>query len=239
MTRQIRTWHECETVKGEPKRWDVRINGVPVPGGSIVQTGEEAFQVLYPRLAPRTFGSLEEAKQRIELAQPITKAGLAVGKPLEDVDDEDLISPDEAGELLGLSRFRVNAMVANGVLAGIRKNGRVLVSRASVEAKRDRVSNNGPTGRFAHAFVEYRTEAPDEALFIVEIDTEDAREYEEARYFVQSVVDGGEPGCVEALNYHQAMARCAQARRSGDPLPTGPIPFKAFRAGLLGAPART
>ena len=153
MTRQIRTWHEREGAEGEPRCWDVRINGAPVPGGCIVQTDDGAFEVRYPRLATRTVPTLEEAKRRIELAPPITRPGMAVGKLLDDADENDLISPDEAGELLGLSRFRVNAMVANGVLAGTRHDGRVLVSRASVEARRARTATDGPAGRFARAFV--------------------------------------------------------------------------------------
>ena len=63
MTRQIRTWHEREGAEGEPRCWDVRINGAPVPGGCIVQTDDGAFEVRYPRLATRTVPTLEEAKR--------------------------------------------------------------------------------------------------------------------------------------------------------------------------------
>ena len=234
MTRQIRTWHEREGAEGEPRCWDVRINGAPVPGGCIVQTDDGAFEVRYPRLATRTVPTLEEAKRRIELAPPITRPGMAVGKLLDDADENDLISPDEAGELLGLSRFRVNAMVANGVLAGTRHDGRVLVSRASVEARRARTATDGPAGRFARAFVEYWADEPDGTPVILEVDVEDAREYEEAKRFVRAVVDGEEPGRVEVLDYRRAMARCTRAKRSENGL-SGPIPFKSFEAARAGA----
>ena len=125
-------------------------------------------------------------------------------------------------------------MVANGVLAGTRHDGRVLVSRASVEARRARTATDGPAGRFARAFVEYWADEPDGTPVILEVDVEDAREYEEAKRSVRAVVDGEEPGRVEVLDYRRAMARCTRAKRSENGL-SGPIPFKSFEAARAGA----
>ena len=133
-----------------------------------------------------------------------------------------------------MSRFRINAMVANGALAGTRQDGRVLVSHASVEARRARTATDGPAGGFACAFVEYREDEADGTPVVLEVDVEDAREYAEAKRFVQAVVDGEAPGHVEVLDYRWAMESCTQAKRSANEL-AGPIPFKSFEAARASA----
>lgn len=104
----------------------------PVPGGYIEKTAE-GFEIHYPHLPLKKLTTLEEAKRSLELAPPISTAGLKVGRIADE--DSDLISSAEAGEILGVSRFRVNAMVASGVLPGRRDNGKILVDRAAAEQK--------------------------------------------------------------------------------------------------------
>ena len=117
MSTQVRTWTEYCGAEGEPSRWDLSINDRPVPGGYI----EKTVEIHYPHLPLKTLTTLEEAKRSLELAPPISTAGLKVGRMADE--NSDLISSAEAGEILGVSRFRVNAMVASGVLPGRRNNG--------------------------------------------------------------------------------------------------------------------
>ena len=132
MSTQVRTWTEYCGAEGEPSRWDLSINDRPVPGGYIEKTAE-GFEIHYPHLPLKKLTTLEEAKRSLELAPPISTAGLKVGRIADE--DSDLISSAEAGEILGVSRFRVNAMVASGVLPGRRDNGKILVDRAAAEQK--------------------------------------------------------------------------------------------------------
>lgn len=132
MSTQVRTWTEYCGAEGEPSRWDLSINDRPVPGGYIEKTAE-GFEIHYPHLPLKKLTTLEEAKRSLELAPPISTAGLKVGRMADE--DSDLISSAEAGEILGVSRFRVNAMVASGVLPGRRDNGKILVDRAAAEQK--------------------------------------------------------------------------------------------------------
>lgn len=218
MSRQIRTWHEQETGEDSPRRWNVAINGKPVPGGYIEQITESAFEIHYPHLEPKTFDTLEEAKRRIELAPPVSRGDMAVACPAPE-EATDLLTADEAGELLGVSRFRINAMVANGALAGRRSGGRTLVSRASVEAKRARKDDQGPIGRFAHVFICYRPASLDTPWRLAEIDPEDTGSMDEAKTFLQAVVDNELPGTADVLDYRQAMALRAKARRALGEMP--------------------
>lgn len=110
MSTQVRTWTEYCGAEGEPSRWDLSINDRPVPGGYIEKTAE-GFEIHYPHLPLKKLTTLEEAKRSLELAPPISTAGLKVGRIADE--DSDLISSAEAGEILGVSRFRVNAMVAS------------------------------------------------------------------------------------------------------------------------------
>jgi hypothetical protein len=232
MTRQIRTWHERDATDGEPRRWDVAINDVPVPGGYVAETADGRFAIHYPRLESKVVDTLDEAKRRIELAPPVTKGAMAIANPLDDDAEEDLISTDEAGELLGVSRFRVNAMVANGVLAGKQADGKTLVSRVSVEARKSRPETSGPVGRFAHTFICYYPDGGAEACRIVEIDPAMPEQIDGAKAFLQAVIDGEGAAQVDVLDYRQAMALCAKARRSGGAAAAAaqPISFREFEA---------
>ena len=230
MTRQIRTWHESDTASGAPRRWTVSINDTPIPGGYVEETDNGRFEIHYPRLEPRTFDTLDEAKRRIELAPPITKGTMAIANPVDDEEGDEFLSTDEAGEMLGISRYRVNAMVANGVLAGKRAGGRTLVSRRSVEARLSRSTSSGPIGRFAHTFICYYPGGNAEAYRIVEIDPERPEQIEAAKAFLQEIIDAGGPAQADVLDYRQAMPLCAKAKHAGITEAAKPIPYREFAA---------
>ena len=156
MSTQVRTWTEYCGAEGEPSRWDLSINDRPVPGGYIEKTAE-GFEIHYPHLPLKKLTTLEEAKRSLELAPPISTAGLKVGRIADE--DSDLISSAEAGEILGVSRFRVNAMVASGVLPGRRDNGKILVDRAAAEQKAAQGLPEGPQGKFANLSCSTRQQA--------------------------------------------------------------------------------
>lgn len=228
MTRQIRTWQEHDSTEGEPRRWNVLINGTPVPGGFVEETADGRFEIHYPRLQPKAFDSLDEAKRRIELAPPITKGALAIANPVESAEEE-LLSTDEAGALLGVSRYRINAMVANGVLAGKRSGGRTLVSRASVESRLSRMEPSGPVGRFAHTFICYYPNGSAETYRIIEIDPDQSEQIEAAREFLQAIVDAEGNAQADVLDYRQAMSLCARAKQAGIFESAKPISFREFQ----------
>lgn len=132
MSRQIRTWEEgVDEATGRP-RWDVLINGRPVPGGYVVQTGSGEFEAHYPHVAAFTRPTLAEAKERLEWAPPVTSGMARIASPVED-DEEGFVSTEEAARALGVSVYRVNAMVADGKLAARRAaDGSAEVSRGSL-----------------------------------------------------------------------------------------------------------
>ena len=170
MSTQVRTWTEHCGAEGEPSRWDLSINDRPVPGGYIEKTAE-GFEIHYPHLPLKKLTTLEEAKRSLELAPPISTAGLKVGRIADE--DSDLISSAEAGEILGVSRFRVNAMVASGVLPGRRDNGKILVDRAAAEQKAAQGLSEGPQGKFANLFLFYAP-AGERTQYVAELEADDA-----------------------------------------------------------------
>lgn len=138
MSHQERTWVETKDEATGLPRWNVLINGTPVPGGYVLQTAESSFEVHYPHVETFSKPSLAEAKERVEWAPPITLGSLRIAREAADDASDSFLDPEQAGELLGVSRYRVNAMVANGRLAARRAaDGSRLVSRASVQALLD------------------------------------------------------------------------------------------------------
>ena len=103
-------------------------------------------------------------------------------------ENSDLISSAEAGEILGVSRFRVNAMVASGVLPGRRNNGKILVDRAAAEQKAAQSLSEGPQGKFANLFLFYAP-AGERTQYVAELEADDADSIERARAFQQESVD--------------------------------------------------
>ncbi len=197
MSTQIRTWTEHCNAEGEPLRWELAINDRPVPGGYIEKTAD-GFEIHYPHLASKTHATLDEAKRCLELAPPISTAGLKVEKIANE--DSDLISTTEAGEMLGISRFRVNAMVASGVLPGRRDNGKILVDRAAVERKAAQGSSEGPQGKFASLFLFYAP-ADERVQYVAELEADNVDTIERARTFVQEVMEDDSDDAVEVRDY--------------------------------------
>lgn len=133
MSHQERTWVETvDDATGRP-RWNVLINGTPVPGGYIVQDDAGAYEVHYPHIAPFTRATLAEAKERVEWVPPITSGVARIAAEVNN-DPKGFLDPDAAAERLGISVYRVNAMVANGKLAARRRpDGTPEVSASSLE----------------------------------------------------------------------------------------------------------
>ena len=168
-----------------------------MPGGYIEKTAE-GFEIHYPHLPLKKLTTLEEAKRSLELAPPISTAGLKVGRMADE--DSDLISSAEAGEILGVSRFRVNAMVASGVLPGRRDNGKILVDRAAAEQKAAQGLSEEPQGKFANLFLFYAP-AGERTQYVAELETDDADSIERARAFAQEVMEDESEDAVEVRDY--------------------------------------
>jgi hypothetical protein len=140
MTSYVRTWVEQINEATGLRRWSVCINDTPVPGGYIEECGAGCLEVYYPHLQMQIFDSLQDAKNLIEFLPPLTSDGLPVGSET-DAGDE-LISTEKAGSFLGVSRFRINAMIVNGALAAAKREGQYLVGRESVERYRAQMSKD-------------------------------------------------------------------------------------------------
>lgn len=135
MSHQARTWVETKDEATGLARWDVLINGTPVPGGYVLQREPGAFEAHYPHVAPFTKPTLAAAQERLEWAPPVTAGVARIGREAPADPDDELLDLARVGELLGVSAPRVSAMIANGRLAARRAaDGTRLVSRASVEA---------------------------------------------------------------------------------------------------------
>ncbi len=133
MSHQERSWVEgVDEATGKP-RWDVLVNGVPVPNGYVLQAAPDAFEVHYPHVAPFTRPTLAEAKERVEWAPPITFGVARIAREIVE-DPSGFTSTAQAAEALGVSVYRVNAMVANGKLKARRRpDGAAEVARASLD----------------------------------------------------------------------------------------------------------
>ena len=214
MTTQIRTWEEVPETEDTPRSWYVSINGTPVPGGYIEKL-EDGYRIHYPHLASKTFKTLKEAKYAIEKAPPVSREGMKIGKVVSNADEDELISTEEAADMLGVTRYRVNAMVANGVLAGTRRDGQTLVSRSSVEAKINRTST-GPAGKFAHTFICYYPPLGEGSWIMAEVDTDEEDQVDVANQLIESISNSDSQENAEVLDYHGAMARFAKVRKGLD-----------------------
>lgn len=200
MTTQIRSWVEViEEGAEEPTRWNLFINKRPVPGG-YVERCDEGFRIHYPHLAGKVLPTLDEAKHRLELAPPVFRESLKIGRIAKE--GSDLITSEEAGEMLGVSRFRVNAMVASGVLAGRRSEGCTLVDRQSVERHLTKAEVKGPRGQFANRFLFYQSTDSDNTLYVAEIDADDADEIAAAKSFTR-VIQETEVGIAVVFSYSE------------------------------------
>lgn len=196
MSTQTRTWTEHCNEKGEPFRWDLAINGVPVPGGFVVKSNE-GFEIHYPHMDAKTIDTLDEAKRRLELAPPISKTGLKIDREADE--GSELITTEEAGSILGISRFRINAMVSSGILPGKRQGGQTLVDRDAVLRKASMEAEPGPQGKFANLFLFYEPEG-EGIQYFCEVDADDQQLVEDAKEFVRDIMSD-ESDRVEVRDY--------------------------------------
>ena len=134
MSHQERTWVKTSDEQTGKPRWNVLVNGKPVPGGFVLELGEEQFEAHYPHIEPFVKPTLREAQERLEWAPPITHGVSRIGAEIDD-DPAGFVSVGDAAAKLGVSAFRVNAMVANGKLAARRApDGSAQVGCSSLEA---------------------------------------------------------------------------------------------------------
>lgn len=215
MTKQIRNWEETLIEKTGQRQWKLFINENPVPDGYILELSENEFELHYPHLKPRVCETLIEAKHRLEAAPPITKGELPIRRKADEA-SEDLITVAEAGELLGKSRYRINAMVVNGALVAQKIDGELFISRKSVETILARRDAAGPSGRFANLFVSYLPNGKEHEFTIYEIDHENNEHVTYAQCFVERMNDETVIGIARILDYRAAMMLCSYARRALD-----------------------
>ncbi len=143
MSHQERTWVKTSDERSGKPRWDVLINGKPVPGGFVLELGDGRFEAHYPHIEPFVKPTLREAQERLEWAPPITHGVSRIGTEIEE-DLAGFVSVDDAAAKLGVSVFRVNAMVANGKLAARRaSDGSAQIGCGSLEALLAKENGNG------------------------------------------------------------------------------------------------
>lgn len=225
-----RTW---EVVKAqeteEPIRWNMLIDGEPVDGAYIERVVDEGYALHFPRLVPSTMSNLENAKHALENAPLCKSKGISIRRPAVLSADDELVSVEDATQMLGVVRPRINAMVANGVLAATRKDGAVFISKKSVLKRAGQESASGPKGRFANRFVQYFPNVEEDAFVLLEVDMEDEEQINEARSFVERVrADEESTAGARVVGYKTAMKlRTSQDLVSGN-AHNGIIPFSWF-----------
>lgn len=226
----VRTWAPVAAQENdEPTRWDMLLDGEPVEGAYIERVESGEYMLHFPRLVPSTMKSLENAQHALENAPLCRSRGIQIRRPAALSDDDELVSIDEAAHMLEVARPRINAMVANGVLAATRKDGAVLISKKSLLKRLGQESTNGPKGRFANRFVQYFPNIEEDAFVLLEVDMEDEEQLNEARAFVERVrADEESVAGARVVGYKTAMKlRSSQDLMSGDEL-NGIIPFSWF-----------
>lgn len=220
-----RTWcvGHCDDA-GLADRWDMMIDGRPLEGAYIERTEQGSYALRFPRLTETTVQSLETAMRILEEAPLTKRRGIAIGRQATEEDPAAFASISEACELLGVSRSRVTAMVANGVLSAKRVDGEVVVGRSSLGCC-DSEGLSGPRGRFANRFVQYYPDARKREFLLVEVDAADESQVLEAKAFVDRVRnDGNHPGGARLIGYRAAMRQrsssyCASSDDEGVFLP--------------------
>jgi hypothetical protein len=133
MSTQVRTWEKTTDPETGRQRWDVSINGVKVPGGYVIETSDGQFEAHYPHIVPFLKPTLEQAKERLEWAPPVTYGVARIAREV-DTDQLGFVDLAKAADKLGISEARVRAMVADGKIAAKRgKNGEALASLTSLD----------------------------------------------------------------------------------------------------------
>ena len=202
-----RTFEEVkDEATGEVVRWNLLQDDKYIEGAYIEKVDEEAFGLHFPRLEYRTVPTLSIAKAIFIDAPLLKRRCIAIGHQSSETQRDAFVTLSEAAELLELSRARVGAMVANGVLSAKEFDGEALVSRKSIERKLGTQDINGPSGKFANQFVQYFPDSSVNEFYLAEVDAMNANALEAAKGFVNDV-QGNEkhPGGARLVSYKSAM----------------------------------
>lgn len=228
-----RTWVERQLDEGHGStRWDMLLDGKPVEGAYIERSEQGDFDLHFPRLKPTSAPTLEQAQRILEGAPLTRRSGIAIGRSADA--EEETIEVDEAAAMLGVSRGRVNAMVANGVLAALRKDGIVRVGVQSILNYLGRENDGAPQGRFAHKFVQYFPDADGDAFILLEVDADNEEQVSHAKAFVDRVRNDSEhPAGARVVGYRAAMrlrsaSSCLHGRIESGIMPYGQFSEKDF-----------
>lgn len=213
-----RNWEEVyDGSKGAPVRWNMTQAGHVVEGAFIEPGTNGGFNLHFPRLVPCEVDSLEEAKRILERAPLASSNGISIGCALSVEQADDLIDVDTAAEMLGVSRWRVNAMVANGSVSASRTASGLRISRESVEKRASGGESNGPCGRFAHRFLQYFPDKKVNAFHLIEVDDSDEIQMRRACDIIDAIdKDKGHLGAARLLDYRDAMRLRRSPHRIGD-----------------------
>jgi hypothetical protein len=139
MSRQVRTWEQTvDEATGLP-RWDVLINGKQVPGGFVLGRPDGTFEAHYPHVKTFSRPTLQQAKDRLEWAPPVSEGVTRIAREEkaqgQGAGAEEFLTREQVASALGVSVWRVNAMVADGKLSARRADdGGYEVAKPSVQA---------------------------------------------------------------------------------------------------------
>lgn len=208
-------------------RWNMLLDGKPVEGAYIERSERGDFDLHFPRLKPASSPTLAKAQRILEDAPLTRRSGIAIGRLANA--EEEMVEIDEAATMLGVARGRVNAMVANGVLAALRKDGTVRVSVQSLMSYLGRENDGSPQGRFAHKFVQYFPDADGDEFVLLEVDTDNEEQASHAKAFVDRVRNDAEhPAGARVVGYRTAMKLRSAAPCLRDKIESGIMPYNQF-----------
>ncbi len=120
-------------------RWDVLINGKQVPGGFVLGRPDGTFEAHYPHVKTFSRPTLQQAKDRLEWAPPVSEGVTRIAREEkaqgQGAGAEEFLTREQVASALGVSVWRVNAMVADGKLSARRADdGGYEVAKPSVQA---------------------------------------------------------------------------------------------------------
>lgn len=210
-----RTWEEVKDAEtGEAVRWNMLIDDALFEEAYIELVEKGTYALHFPRLVETTVPSLPVAMATLENAPLTKRRGIAIGHETKSDIREDFMGIDEVVTALGVSRSRVTAMIANGVLSAKRFDGEVVVSSASVEAYGAQDGKPQARGRFANKFIQYFPDREKNEFYLAEVDVSDSDQVIEAQAFVDSVRDTEKhPGGARLVGYRSAMKLKSSSHR--------------------------
>lgn len=218
-----RTWVEEKNDEGETVRWSMLVDGEPLDGAYVSLAERGSYEIHFPRLVPSIVPSLPVALETLENAPLTKRKGIAIGRQAGEADRSLFSTVDEVADGLGVSRSRINAMVANGVLAASRFEGEVMVSKSSVDRYRSAGQEPGARGRFANKFVQYLPDRGCGEYYLLEVDAFDEDQIAYAEEFVRSIRENERhPGGARLVGYRTAMklrnSKCCIRGDGGEPI---------------------